>query len=58
MKNGWPDGPNPTWGAPHIHGELLKLGFDVSKGVSREDPARSERSRSRQAMADVPQKQS
>jgi hypothetical protein len=21
---------NPTWGAPRIHGELLKLGFDVS----------------------------
>ena len=20
---------NPLWGAPHIHGELLKLGFDV-----------------------------
>jgi len=20
---------NPTWGAPRIHGELLKLGFDV-----------------------------
>ena len=19
---------NPTWGAPRIHGELLKLGFD------------------------------
>src|SRR5438309_421300 len=27
---------NPTWGAPRIHGELLKLGFDVSEGsVSR-----------------------
>jgi len=22
---------NPTWGAPRIHGELLKLGFDVSE---------------------------
>ena len=21
---------NPLWGAPHIHGELLKLGFDVA----------------------------
>jgi putative transposase len=20
---------NPTWGAPHIHGELLMLGFEV-----------------------------
>jgi len=27
---------NPTWGAPHIHGGLLKLGFDVSeRTVSR-----------------------
>jgi transposase InsO family protein len=27
---------NPTWGAPHIHGELLKLGFAVSeRTVSR-----------------------
>ena len=22
---------NPTWGAPRIHGELFKLGFDVSE---------------------------
>jgi putative transposase len=27
---------NPTWGAPPIHGELCKLGFDVSeRSVSR-----------------------
>jgi transposase InsO family protein len=27
---------NPTWGAPRIHGELLKLGFDISeRAVSR-----------------------
>jgi hypothetical protein len=27
---------NPSWGAPRIHGELLKLGFDVSeRTVSR-----------------------
>ena len=27
---------NPTWGAPRIHGELLKLGFEVSEAaVSR-----------------------
>jgi putative transposase len=27
---------NPTWGAPRVHGELLKLGFDVSeRTVSR-----------------------
>src|ERR1700686_1637560 len=22
---------NPLWGAPHIHGELLKLGFEISE---------------------------
>lgn len=22
---------NPTWGAPRIHGELLKLGIDISE---------------------------
>jgi hypothetical protein len=22
---------NPTWGPPRIHGELLKLGFDISE---------------------------
>ena len=22
---------NPTWGAPRIHGELVKLGFEVSE---------------------------
>jgi hypothetical protein len=27
---------NPTWGAPRIHGELLKLGFHLSEAtVSR-----------------------
>jgi hypothetical protein len=27
---------NPTWGAPRIHGELLKLGFEISESsVSR-----------------------
>jgi putative transposase len=25
---------NPTWGAPRIHGELLKLGFDISERSS------------------------
>src|SRR5215472_12342720 len=31
---------NPTWGAPRIHGELLKLGFDLSeRSVSRWIPA-------------------
>jgi hypothetical protein len=22
---------NPLWGAPHIHGELLKLGIEISE---------------------------
>jgi hypothetical protein len=24
---------NPTWGAPRIHGELLKLGFEISEPI-------------------------
>jgi putative transposase len=33
---------NPLWGAPRIHGELLKLGFDVSQAtVGRYLPLRS-----------------
>jgi putative transposase len=33
---------NPLWGAPRIHGELLKLGFDVSqRTVGRLMPRRS-----------------
>jgi len=32
---------NPTWGAPRIHGELLKLGFEVGEAtVSRTMPRR------------------
>jgi hypothetical protein len=32
---------NPTWRAPRIHGELLKLGFDVSeRSISRYLPKR------------------
>ena len=32
---------NPTWGAPRIHGELLKLGIDVGeRSVSRFMPAK------------------
>ena len=35
-------GANPLWGAPRIHGELLKLGIDVSeRTVSRLMPRRS-----------------
>jgi hypothetical protein len=26
---------NPLWGAPHIHGELLKLGFEVAQYMCR-----------------------
>ena len=34
-------GENPTWGAPRIHGELLKLGFDVGQAsVARTMPRR------------------
>ena len=24
---------NPMWGVPHIHGELLKLGYDISQSI-------------------------
>jgi len=24
---------NPLWGAPHVHGELLKLGYDISEST-------------------------
>ncbi len=35
---------NPTWGAPRIHGELLKLGFEISeRTVSRLMPKRDKR---------------
>jgi transposase InsO family protein len=35
---------NPTWGAPRIHGELIKLGFAVSeRTVSRYLPRRPDR---------------
>jgi putative transposase len=27
---------NPLWGAPRIHGELLKLGIEVSQATSRD----------------------
>ena len=40
---------NPTWGAPRVHGELMKLGFAISERTvarylrricRRRDPAR------------------
>jgi putative transposase len=35
---------NPLWGAPRIHGELLKLGFDISEAtVQRYMPKRQHR---------------
>ena len=35
---------NPLWGAPRIHGELLKLGFDISEAtVQRYMPKRPHR---------------
>ena len=34
---------NPLWGAPRIHGELLKLGFDVSQASVAKYMRRSER---------------
>ncbi|MCZ6661998.1 MAG: hypothetical protein O6951_03600, partial [Actinobacteria bacterium] len=35
--------PNPLWGAPRIHGELLKLGIEVSERTlpNRQPSARS-----------------
>src|SRR5260221_14275206 len=47
---------NPIWGAPRIHGELLKLGFDISeRTVSRwvqRAPENPERARRWQAFLD------
>ena len=35
---------NPTWGAPRIHGELLKLGFDIAEStVQRYMPKKGKR---------------
>src|SRR5215472_3075413 len=45
---------NPTWGAPRIHGELLKLGFHLSQPtVSRGLSTSPEKPRCGQALADV-----
>jgi putative transposase len=39
---------NPLWGAPRIHGELLKLGIEVAeRTVSRLIPKRDPLSRSK-----------
>jgi hypothetical protein len=36
-------GANPLWGAPRIHGELLKLGIDVSQATVAKYMARRNR---------------
>ena len=39
---------NPLWGAPRIHGEMLKLGFDISEAtVQRYMPRRPQRTTQR-----------
>ncbi len=38
-------GDNPGWGAPRIHGELLKLGFDVAQSTVAEVMPREPRTR-------------
>ena len=47
---------NPTWGAPRIHGELLKLGFDISERTvsrwARKVPKNPEPARRWQAFLD------
>src|SRR5215469_503380 len=49
---------NPTWGAPHSR-RTAQAGFrSLGKECLAMDPASPERSRSRQAMADVPQEPS
>jgi hypothetical protein len=40
---------NPLWGAPRIHGELLKLGLDVFSSDRREEHAPAQQA----AVADV-----
>src|SRR5437660_7278226 len=37
---------NPLWGAPRIHGELLKLGFEVAQSTVAKYMAKSGRGRS------------
>ena len=50
---------NPTWGATRIHGELLKLGFNLSgnHGLTMAS-ANPENSRSRRTLADIPKEPS
>src|SRR6516225_2402109 len=44
---------NPTWGAPRMHGELLKLGFHLSQPTVSRWLRRAPRSPDVQALADV-----
>jgi hypothetical protein len=39
---------NPLWGAPRIHGELLKLGFEVARSIVAKYMAKSDDDRSGQ----------
>ena len=49
---------NVTWGAPRIHGELLKLGFEISeRTVSRLMPkARKNPSQTLEDLSDEPRR--
>ena len=50
---------NPTWGAPRTHGELLKLGFEISEcTVSRYLDRNEPSSRFRQALVNLSQEPS
>jgi len=42
---------NFLWGAPRIHGELLKLGFDVSQATVSRQIAHEPRRRQRKTVA-------
>ena len=44
---------NPTWGAPHIHGELLKLGFEASERSASRWIRRAPRARAQPSAAKI-----
>jgi hypothetical protein len=46
----WMSTENPLWGAPRLHGELLKLGF--VRGQLAENPAAGVKVRVRRALQD------
>jgi hypothetical protein len=49
---------NPLWGAPRIHGELLKLGFDVAQSTVAKIYEQTKESSSRSRMANLPSQSS